>query len=172
MSPDDFHRIERELQIVLPKEYREAMSPFPVTALAGNSDLDVWDDAERLIAWNRDLRGGAPSWPSTMFAIGHAGARSCFAIDCGAKQGSVWWIDAFVIEAKESGVVSESFGTWFEDYVRKTREDCIADGIDPNESPALETTSAVSLKRKSLSALLVAGCIFALLVIFALLRAR
>lgn len=38
--------------------YRSRMTRFPVPAAAGNSDLGVWDDADRLIEFNLELRRG------------------------------------------------------------------------------------------------------------------
>ena len=136
MSPDDLDRIERELAISLPRAYRAALSPFPVPACRGNSDRDLWDDAEELIAWNRSLRAGsvgAPPWPTRMFSVGTAGASSCYAIDLDAERAPVWWVDQWRFDAKGTGIVSSSFEAWLEEYVRDLRNDCVADGIAPDE---------------------------------------
>ncbi|MET0556854.1 MAG: hypothetical protein ABW221_27685 [Vicinamibacteria bacterium] len=58
MTADDLRRIEGALAIRLPESYRTRMLAFPIPAAAGNSDLSVWDDADRVIALNQELRRG------------------------------------------------------------------------------------------------------------------
>lgn len=56
MTEDDLAGIEAELGIDLPKGYRDSMLDFPLPACAGNSDCDLWDDAEALTERNQELR--------------------------------------------------------------------------------------------------------------------
>ena len=49
MDDDDFTRIEKALGVGLPDTYRCSVAPFPVAGEIGNSDAQVWDDAEELI---------------------------------------------------------------------------------------------------------------------------
>lgn len=130
MSPADLDRIERELAIALPSEYREVMAAFPVRSCAGNSDRDLWDDADELIRWNRSLRegeNGVPPWPQRMFSLGSAGASSSYAIDVEADRAPVWWLDRWRFDAKGSGVVSPAFAAWAKEYFQDLRADCDVD---------------------------------------------
>jgi hypothetical protein len=49
LTATDLDRIEAALGVALPRVYREVMTRFPIPALAGNCDTDLWDDAAALI---------------------------------------------------------------------------------------------------------------------------
>ncbi len=73
MTPDELDRIEFELSITLPELYRRAVDPYPIPALARNTDWMFWDDAEALIALNRRMREGKrfrDPWPARFYALG------------------------------------------------------------------------------------------------------
>jgi hypothetical protein len=71
MTEQDCLRIETELQITLPAEYRKAVVNFPLRFDMGNSASFLWDDADALIRENQELRTTkqAAGW----FEIGHVG---------------------------------------------------------------------------------------------------
>lgn len=140
MTERDLSRIEAELHLTLPPSYRAAMLRFPVQAFVGNVDTDLWDDAEALIRFNKELRTGAPGgvqpWPSHMFALGHRGDGCPAAIDLREADAPVWWVDRGHLDSSGSGKTHGSFTAWFETYTRDLRDDSLADGVDPEGSPA------------------------------------
>jgi hypothetical protein len=74
----DLNRIESELGIRLPGDYRTAMLAYPVAVCAGNHDSEFWHDADRLIALNKELRAGrfaVKPWPAAFFATRPASSR-------------------------------------------------------------------------------------------------
>src|SRR5262245_22660114 len=95
MTAEDMRRIEDALGIRLPESYRTYLVPFPVPAARGNVDLGVWDEPERLIEYNLQLRAGrgVKPWPPHFFAIGHAGDGCPTALDLRDGGDAVWWID-------------------------------------------------------------------------------
>ena len=56
MTERDIRAIERELGVALPPCLTRRVAPYLVPALRGNSDSELWDDAEALIARNRSLQ--------------------------------------------------------------------------------------------------------------------
>src|SRR5574341_1138760 len=126
MTPDALARIEQALQIQLPQSYRTRMLAFPVPAAAGNTDLAVWDSADRLIEFNRELRAGAPGgvkpWPPHFFAIGHPGDGCPIALDL--REGdAVWWIDHCHLGNPGSHREAASFTSWADDYFATLRQE-------------------------------------------------
>ena len=164
MTPEDISQIETSLGIRLPDAYRRAVQPFPIPACAGNHDRELWDDPERLIAYNRELRAGAPGgvkpWPEHFFAIGRDAAGSSQAIDL--RTGELWWADHSHLDRAGSYRHTESFAAWAADYLAGLREDLEGEGIDPGGTPerraAAEEQSARESSRVGL------GCLAVLLV--------
>jgi hypothetical protein len=94
MDERDLDRIEQALALRLPDEYRRSVAPFPITEAVGNSDSQVWDDADSLIALNRRLRAGVDGWPAWLFAIGQAKGDPCgYAIDTRTLDVPIWWLE-------------------------------------------------------------------------------
>jgi len=137
MNRRDLCRIEESLDIRLPESYRQIIVEFPIPAAAGNSDTAVWDDADRLIEFNRELRqGGGPlePWPHRFYAIGHPGDGSPQAIDL-EDGDAVWWVDCSHLKNPSSYREAESFHTWAEEYFTSLREEMMGEGIDPDGTP-------------------------------------
>jgi hypothetical protein len=136
VTNDDLARIEQALGIRLPAGYRRIMAAYPIAAAAGNTDLDVWDDADRLIEYNKRLRGGAHPWPDSLFAIGHAGDGSPRALDLRTDEGAVWWMDHANVDSPTSEKESDSFESWAADYFAALREEMSGEEVDPDASPS------------------------------------
>ncbi|MCP3958390.1 MAG: SMI1/KNR4 family protein [bacterium] len=84
MTPDELDRIESELGITLPELYRQAVDPYPIPALEGNTDWMFWDDAEALISLNRRMREGErfrDPWPARFYALGKDAGGCSDALD-------------------------------------------------------------------------------------------
>jgi hypothetical protein len=139
MNLADLDRIEAELSIRLPDAYRDTMLEFPIAACVGNSDTDLWDDAAALIRFNLELRrgapGGVPPWPPHLFALGHGGDGSPYALDLRDPSLPVWWVDHGAVASPGSGPVGSGFADWFRRYVDDVVHDLEADGIDPRGTP-------------------------------------
>lgn len=90
MEKEELRRVSRELDISLPDSYVSTMEEYPVPALAGNADTDLWDDADAIIERNRELREGvgAPaSWPHHLFFMGDPLSGAANAIDLPIQRG-------------------------------------------------------------------------------------
>jgi hypothetical protein len=167
VTSEDIQRIETALGIQLPESYRSRMTSFPIAAAAGNSDLGVWDDADRLIEWNLELRRGAPGgvkpWPARFFAIGHAGDGCPHALDLSAGD-AVWWVDHSHLDDPGSCRQSDSFASWADDYFATLREEMAGEGVDPDASPASRAAAEAKGARQSAVACLVAVALVAAVV--------
>lgn len=158
MTDDELNRIEQLLAIRLPQSYRTRMMSFPVPAAAGNSDLDVWDNAQRLIEFNLELRRGAPGgvkpWPSHFFAVGHPGDGCPRALDL--REGdALWWVDHCSLENPGSYKEADSFFNWADEYFAVLREEMLGEGIDPDGTPeAMAASEAKSARAGAVGCLL------------------
>jgi hypothetical protein len=169
VTAEDLARIEQALGIRLPESYRAAVVPYPVPAAAGNTDLGVWDDAARLIDYNRELRSGAPGgvkpWPPHFFALGHGGDGCPYALDL-SHGDAVWWVDHSHLDNPGSGQEADAFGPWAAAFFKALREDLAGDAIDPDGTP--QARAAAEAKGAWQSAL---GCLLAAVVLVSLLAA-
>lgn len=138
MTGEDIGHIERELAITLPEFYKSALVPFRIPALAGNTEYELWDDAERLVELNRKLRAGSrfrPAWPPYLFAVGDPHADEMIAVDTREPDGPVWWLDHGIIDHPASYVSHARFTDWVEEFYRDVRQDLVGDGYDPEQPP-------------------------------------
>jgi hypothetical protein len=169
MTADDIARIESVLDIRLPESYRAAVVPYPVPATAGTTDFGLWDDAERLIALNQELRRGAPGgvkpWPAHFFALGHGGDGCPYALDL-SHGDAVWWVDHSHLDNPATSKEADTFGPWAAAYFKALREDLAGDGIDPDGTP--QARAAEEARGAWQSAL---GCLLAAVVLMGLLAA-
>jgi hypothetical protein len=131
MTEEDLRYIEKELSIALPAAYCKMMLDYPIPALRGNEDTDVWDNAIRLVEENKDLRQRF-GWPTHLFALGYGAACEHFAIDLRHPDAPVWWIDHWSPENSGSRKEAESFVAWSQNYFER-----VCDGMecDPNSTP-------------------------------------
>jgi hypothetical protein len=132
MTEEDLRYIERELSIVLPASYCKVMLDYPVPALRGNEDTDVWDNAIRLVEENKDLRQ-LFGWPNHLFALGYGAACEHYAIDLRHPDAPVWWINRWSPENIGSRTEADSFAAWSLKYFEGLRGGMEG---DPNISPA------------------------------------
>ena len=168
-------RIEEALGIQLPQSYRDRMTRFPVPAAAGNIDLGVWDNSDRLIEYNLELRRGAPGgvkpWPPYFFAIGHAGDGCPHALNLRAGD-AVWWVDHCHLDNPGSQQEAESFSAWADDYFATLREEMAGEGVDPESSPAVRAAAEVKETRRSAVGCLLATAIIGAVVILVMWLVR
>lgn len=136
MTSEDLARIESSLEIRLPDAYRRVLQSFPLPAYAGNSDTDVWDDAERLIELNRELRSGGSfvkPWPTHFYALGREAGGCSQALDL--RTGDLWWADRGHLDGAGSYKHTESFDAWAREYFGGLRSDLEGEGGDAAAPP-------------------------------------
>lgn len=136
MTETDLHRIETELDIKLPPEYREVMLNFPIRFDCGNADSQLWDDPDALIRRNRELRTGRtvegwfgyiePPWPPHFFFIG-GDVEESWALDLRQSPSRVLWVGHWDV-SEYAGPYSNAlpFTAWLRQYLDDFRND----GID------------------------------------------
>ena len=128
------------------------MVPFPVPAASGNTDLGVWDSADRLIEFNLELRRGAPGgvkpWPIRFFAIGHRGDGCPHALDLAAGD-ALWWVDHCHLDNPSSQKEADSFSLWADDYFATLREEMTGEEVDPEGSPEQRAAAEAKGARES-----------------------
>jgi hypothetical protein len=134
MIDADLRRIESVLGITLPGPYKRLAVPFPVPYLRGNADTDLWDDADQLIARNKELRTGFvrrhQPWPTHWFFIGDPLTACGNAIDLRDPLAPVLWVDHCDLRSIE-GVSGQPFEEWLRTWTATIRADLEKDGIDP-----------------------------------------
>jgi len=156
MKDSDIVLIEQALGISLPESYKRAVVPFRIPALVGNTEHQLWDDANGLVELNRKLRVGSryrPAWPEMI------------ALDTRSAEGPVWWLDHRVVESKASYQSHSKFADWAEEFYRDMRSDLEGDGVDPDGKPQVpEPMSWRRLFRDLLS--LTAVAVIGLIILF------
>lgn len=138
MQPSDIAKIERELEIQLPEPYKKALLSYPIPAYAGNSETMFWDDADRLIALNHELRRGrspvAP-WPHRFYALGQDSGGCSDALDLDDPEHGVFWFDRQHVDAGTNSRSPEKIEAWLMRQVKDDTSDLIDAGVDPDQSP-------------------------------------
>jgi hypothetical protein len=84
MTDIDLDRIERQLDVTLPAEYRRMMLNFPIPVSTGQTDSALWDSVDSLIRMNQEYRrgfGGAQPWPKNYLFIGDDGTACPYLVD-------------------------------------------------------------------------------------------
>ena len=96
MVSDDLDRIERELGIRLPGEYRALVLTYPLGLGPSGPDYELLDDAGGIVAVNRRLREqgffGMP-WPAHFFCFGGDGSGNEYYLDLRKEPSPVYFAD-------------------------------------------------------------------------------
>src|SRR5919106_6101420 len=127
MTQDDLSKIERELNIRLPEEYRRVMVDYPFASSSFAQDCELPDDPDRVIESNRQLRRegffGQP-WPQSRFSFGGDGSGNEYYLDLKQSPSPVFLADH---EGSDVEVEAPDFGSWVGDrareYAKWERED-------------------------------------------------
>jgi SMI1 / KNR4 family (SUKH-1) len=163
MTRSDVQFIEHELGITLPESYLHAVMPFRIPAMAGNTDSQLWDDAQCIINLNQELRNGSrfrPAWPTHLFALGDPHGDELIALDVRTHDGPVWWFDHGVVDSDSSYQTHPRFADWADEFYRNIRSDLAGDGYDPEGTPeALNAAQSKSARHEFF------GCIAVVIVI-------
>jgi hypothetical protein len=139
MQQADIARIEQELNIQLPKAYKQVMLSFPIAAYAGNHETAFWDDADKLIELNLSLRKGGyclTPWPARFYALGEDAGGCCSAIDLSDPDHGVFWFDRRIIDVTDDQRSDEKIDNWIARQVKELCTDLVGEGGDPDSTPA------------------------------------
>lgn len=119
MLSEDLDRIERELAIRLPGEYRALVLTYPAGLGPSGPDYELLDDPGELIAVNRRLREegffGMP-WPAHFFCFGGDGSGNEYYLDLRKEPSPVYFAD------HEGSLYSEqwpSLDAWLAEHLRE-----------------------------------------------------
>lgn len=128
MTEQDLMRIERELDIHLPDDYRKAVLNYPIRADRGTSDSWLYDNAEALVKLNREYRNGfsgLPPWPAHYFIVGETDCMPYF-VDLTKSPSPVFSADRGNL--KWVSTEAESLPAWVNALLKEMREN----GEDPD----------------------------------------
>src|SRR5262245_40213156 len=112
------------------------MEAFPLPSYAGNVETAIWDDADRLVQLNRELRSGTrwvKAWPPHFYALGQDQGGCSQAIDL--RTGDLWWADRRHLDGAGSYKHPEPFEEWAKEYIDGLRQDLAGEGGDPAGTP-------------------------------------
>jgi cell wall assembly regulator SMI1 len=96
MTSDDLDRIERELGIRLPSDYRALVLTYPAGLGASGPDYELLDDASQLIALNRLFREQGffdLPWPPHFYSFGGDGNGNEYYLDLRKEPSAVYFAD-------------------------------------------------------------------------------
>jgi hypothetical protein len=122
VTADDLDRVERELGIRLPGDYRALVLAYPTELGSSGPDYELLDAPEQLIAINRRLREqgffGLP-WPAHYFSFGGDGSGNEYYLDLHKAPSPVYFAD------HEGSVYQEqwpSLQAWLTERLREQAE--------------------------------------------------
>lgn len=123
MTEQDLMRIERELDIHLPDDYRKAVLNYPIRADRGTSDSWLFDDAEALVELNAEYRQGfgeLPPWPAHYFIVGETDCMPYF-VDLTKSPSPVFSADHGNLQSLSTE--AETLSAWVEAFLKEMRDD-------------------------------------------------
>jgi hypothetical protein len=143
MTEADLRRIETELDVELPAEYRETMLQFPIRFLVGNADSALWDDPEALVRQNEELRTTTVAegrfghshagWPPHFLFIG-GDVELSWVLDLRQSPCRVLEVDHWDVSGYEEPYGDAlPFKDWLTGYVDDYRKDGV--GLTSDEDP-------------------------------------
>ncbi len=115
MTTLDFQRLERELTISLPNDYRTLMTAYPFPADSFSADCLLPNSADRLL----ELSCARQKLPPHSFIIGDDSADETYFLDASREHSPIYVFDV------ESGKVRERFPSLdaYVQHCRKTDEE-------------------------------------------------
>lgn len=118
MTPEDFARIEKDLSVILPPTYREALlRPEFQSAEAGFQEFS--GDADEIIGLNLEVWEDGfcgAKWPDHYLVIGEDGAGNNYFTDLKQTRPAVFLADHELTASKKQLVTTESYET-FADFI-------------------------------------------------------
>ena len=122
MVSDDLDRIERELIVRLPGNYRALVLTYPLGLGPSGPDYELLDDPGQIITINRQYRDdgffGMP-WPAHFFSFGGDGNGNAYYLDLRKEPSPVYFAD------HEGSLYSEqwpSLEVWLAEQIKEQAE--------------------------------------------------
>jgi len=122
LTASDLDRIERELALRLPANYRALVINYPDALGPSGPDYELLDDPQQLIDINKLYRAqgffGMP-WPEHYYSIGGDGSGNDYYLDLRVEPSPVYFAD------HEGSIYSEqwpSLDAWLAERVKERRE--------------------------------------------------
>jgi len=122
LTPSDLDRIERELGIRLPADYRALLTNYPAALGRQGSDYELLDDPQPLIEINTLYRAQGffdMPWPEHYYSIGGDGSGNDYYLDLRVQQSPVYFAD------HEGSIGSEqwpSLDAWLAERIKEHTE--------------------------------------------------
>ena len=126
MREGDLARLERELAIRLPRQYRECMVAYPFSRISWAGDLATPDDVDLLLDLNREKRELPPTLtPRDVFFIGSDGKGVDYFISlsdpaCG--------VTAYDTGTHKVSALAKSFDDWLSQLRAENETESISHG--------------------------------------------
>ena len=142
MTEADLLRIESELGVQLPADYRDLVRNHPIRAERGTANGILWDDPDAVIELNLKYRrgfAGLKAWPEHFYMIGDDGAASPYVLDLRTPTSPVYLFDHGSVDA--ATIRGQTVTEWMGDFIQQL----IDYGVDPDAPPARIGTSQLIL---------------------------
>lgn len=138
MTESDLNRIEQVLNISLPREYREAVCPYPFASDSSLAFCALPNDPDGVIEMNtyrRQYDWDGEAWPIHWFEFGYDGGECSFHLDLTIPNSPV-----FSISIEGGGVYEEAptLAAFIESYLQ----------VDQEHDHEIAAKAARLLKRK------------------------
>ena len=114
MKSSDLQRLERELSISLPNDYKSLMTVYPFPADSFSADCLLPDSADRLL----EISKIPQKLPRNSFIIGDNSAEETYFIDISREHSPVYTLDAQTCRVAEKATNLDAYI----EYCRKTDE--------------------------------------------------
>lgn len=105
MTDSDLQRIERELSLTLPADYKSLMLSYPFPPNSFTAECMLPDNAGRLL----ESAGGRDNPPPGSFIIGNDGGEETYFIDASRQGAPVFVFDLETGEVKEYAPTLEAY---------------------------------------------------------------
>ena len=117
MTLEEIARVEAELDVRLPRDYRALMLTYPFPPESFTAEFVMPNDASRLIEINRERStqgvrpyiGAGKGQKSSYFEIGGDGGEERYLIDLAQQQSPVYLYDVETAELREAASDLQSF---------------------------------------------------------------
>jgi cell wall assembly regulator SMI1 len=122
VTSEDLDRVEHDLGIRLPSEYRALIMTYPLGLGPSGPDYELLDDADQLVAINRLFRQQGffdMPWPAHFFTFGGDGLGNQYYLDLRKEPSPVYFADH---EATLDGEQWPSLQAWLAERVAEQAE--------------------------------------------------
>ena len=135
MTEQDISKIEREMAVALPSDYKAALLKSPALTDERGDDRHLFQHADAIIDLNKRYRegfAGLPPWPAHYFFIGDDGAANCYLLDLTKSPSPVFFAGHGNLKniRKDSATLANWMGC---DLDEPQQDEVDSDAITPDE---------------------------------------